>query len=174
VLTDGKRAIEIYPIAGSGHNDAFVLVYLPAEKILAEADAYTPAAANAPPPAAPNPFSVNLHDNIQRLKLDVRQIAALHGPRITTMADLSAGVGPTAAPCGKTHPASPASDRDQTTPVRLSPDYSPPSESLSASPAKSRQRPSASTPADAGGPPTGSNSGGQSPGPYSPPTRIAD
>jgi hypothetical protein len=93
VLTDGKRAIEIYPIAGSGHNDAFVLVYLPAEKILAEADAYTPAAANAPPPAAPNPFSVNLHDNIQRLKLDVRQIAALHGPRIATMADLRNAIG---------------------------------------------------------------------------------
>ena len=93
VLTDGKRSIEIYPIAGSGHNDAFALVYLPAEKILVEADAYTPAAANAPPPAAPNPFSVNLNDNIQRLKLDVRQIAALHGPRLTTMADLRGAIG---------------------------------------------------------------------------------
>jgi glyoxylase-like metal-dependent hydrolase (beta-lactamase superfamily II) len=93
VLTDGRRAIEIYPIAGSGHNDAFVLVYLPAEKILAEADAYTPAAAGAPPPAMPNPFSVNLNDNIQRLKLDVRQIAALHGPRVATMADLRNAIG---------------------------------------------------------------------------------
>jgi glyoxylase-like metal-dependent hydrolase (beta-lactamase superfamily II) len=93
VLTDGKRSIEIYPIAGSGHNDAFALVYLPTEKVLAEADAYTPAAANAPPPAMPNPYSVNLNDNIQRLKLDVRQITALHGPRVTTMADLRAAIG---------------------------------------------------------------------------------
>ena len=93
VVTDGKRAIEIHPIAGSGHNDAFVLVYLPAEKILVEADAYTPGPANAPPPPEPNPFSVNLYDNIQRLKLDVRQIAALHGPRITTMADLRNAIG---------------------------------------------------------------------------------
>lgn len=93
VLTDGKRSIEIYPIAGSGHNDAFVLVYLPAEKILAEADAYTPAAAGAPPPAMPNPFSVNLNDNIQRLTLDVRQITALHGPRVATMADLRNAIG---------------------------------------------------------------------------------
>src|SRR5437867_129191 len=53
VLTDGKRSIEIHQIAGSGHNDAFALIYLPAEKVLIEADAYTPAAANAPPPAAP-------------------------------------------------------------------------------------------------------------------------
>lgn len=93
VLTDGRRAIEIYPIQSSGHNDAFVMVYLPREKILAEADAFTPAAADAPPPATPNPFTVNLYDNIQRLKLDVRQIAALHGPRLTTMADLRAAIG---------------------------------------------------------------------------------
>ncbi len=93
VLTDGKRSIEIYPFAGSGHNDAFALVYLPAEKILVEADAYTPAAATAPPPATPNPYSVNLNENILRLKLDVRQIAALHGPRLTTMADLRSAIG---------------------------------------------------------------------------------
>jgi glyoxylase-like metal-dependent hydrolase (beta-lactamase superfamily II) len=98
VLTDGKRSIEIHQIAGSGHNDAFALVYLPTEKILIEGDAYTPAAANAPPPASPNPFSVNLNDNIQRLKLDVRQIAALHGPRVTTMADLRAAIGAGAKP----------------------------------------------------------------------------
>jgi glyoxylase-like metal-dependent hydrolase (beta-lactamase superfamily II) len=93
VLTDGKRSIEIHLIAGSGHNDAFAMVYLPTEKVLVEGDAYTPAAANAPPPAAPNPFSVNLNDNIQRLKLDVRQIAALHGPRLATMADLQSVIG---------------------------------------------------------------------------------
>ena len=97
VLTDGSRTIEIHQIAGSGHNDAFAMVYLPKEKILIEGDAYTPAAANAPPPATANPFSVNLHDNIQRLKLDVKQIAALHGPRLTTLADLRAAIGRAAA-----------------------------------------------------------------------------
>ena len=78
---------------GGGHNDAFAMVYLPREKILIQVDAFTPAAANAPPPAAPNPFAVNLYDNIIRLKLDVRQIAALHGPRLTTLADLRAFIG---------------------------------------------------------------------------------
>ena len=38
----GRTPIEIHAIAGSGHNDAFSLVYLPAGKILVEADAYTP------------------------------------------------------------------------------------------------------------------------------------
>jgi glyoxylase-like metal-dependent hydrolase (beta-lactamase superfamily II) len=93
VLTDARRPIEIHRIQGSGHNDAFAMVYLPREKILAEADAFTPTAADAPLPTTPNPFSVNLYENIQRLKLDVRQIAALHGPRLTTMADLRAAIG---------------------------------------------------------------------------------
>ena len=43
--------------------------------------------------AMPSPFAVNLYENIQRLKLDVRQIAALHGPRVATMADLRAFIG---------------------------------------------------------------------------------
>lgn len=93
VLTDGKRDIEIHSLADNSHNDAFVLVYLPAEKILIEADAYTPAAANAPVPAVPNPYSVNLYENIQKLKLDVDQIVALHGPRVATLADLRNAIG---------------------------------------------------------------------------------
>lgn len=93
VLSDGKRNIEIHSIAGNGHNDAFVLVYLPNEKILVEADAYTPTAANVPPPAKANPYSVNLYQNIQSLKLDVGQIAALHGPRVVTLADLRTAIG---------------------------------------------------------------------------------
>lgn len=95
-LTDGRRAIEIHPIDGSGHNDGFVMVYLPAEKILIEVDAWAPLAPNAPPPAAPSPFAVNLYENIHRLKLDVRQIAALHGPRVATLADLRSAIGQTA------------------------------------------------------------------------------
>jgi glyoxylase-like metal-dependent hydrolase (beta-lactamase superfamily II) len=93
VLNDKNRNIEIHSIAGSGHNDAFIMVYLPKEKILIEGDAFTPAAAGAPPPAVPNPYAVNLNENIQRLKLDVKQIAALHGPRVITLADLHAAIG---------------------------------------------------------------------------------
>jgi glyoxylase-like metal-dependent hydrolase (beta-lactamase superfamily II) len=92
VLSDGKRRIEIYPIAGNSHNDAFALVYLPAEKILVEADAYTPLPPNAPAPSSPNPYSVNLYENIQKLKLDVAQIAPLHG-RLVTLDDLRAAIG---------------------------------------------------------------------------------
>jgi glyoxylase-like metal-dependent hydrolase (beta-lactamase superfamily II) len=92
VLSDGRRSIEVIEIAGSGHNDAFALVWLPAEKVLVEADAYTPVAANAPVATPANPYTVNLYQHIQRLGLDVGQIAALHGPRVATLADLRAAV----------------------------------------------------------------------------------
>lgn len=94
VLTDGKREVVIYPIAASGHNDAFALVYLPAEKILIEADAYTPLAAGAPPLTEVNPYTANLNENIQRLQLDVQKIAALHGPGVVSLGDLQAAVAP--------------------------------------------------------------------------------
>jgi hypothetical protein len=40
----------------------------------------------------------NGHQNIERLKLDVRQIAALHGPRLVTLADLKTAIGQNARP----------------------------------------------------------------------------
>lgn len=93
VLDDGKRQIEVHLIAGNGHNDAYAMVYLPAERILSQVDAYAPPAANAPPPTAVSPFTVNLLENVERLKLNVRTIAALHGPGVATMDDLRAAAG---------------------------------------------------------------------------------
>jgi glyoxylase-like metal-dependent hydrolase (beta-lactamase superfamily II) len=93
ILTDGKRPIEIHSIAGNGHNDAFVLVYLPNEKVLVEADAYTPIAANTPVPTTINPYSVNLYENIQKLNLNVEKIAGIHGPRVASLGDLRAFIG---------------------------------------------------------------------------------
>ena len=86
----GRNCVDIYSIAGSSHNDAFALVYLPAEKVLVEADAYTPLAPGATPPTSVNPYSQNLLENIQNLKLDVDQIAAIHGPGVVKLADLKA------------------------------------------------------------------------------------
>ena len=61
VLTDGVRSLELHQIAGSPHHDGILMGYLPKEKILTEVDVYSPAAANAPPPATPNAASVNLY-----------------------------------------------------------------------------------------------------------------
>ena len=79
LLADPARPLEIHAIQGSGHNDAFAMVYLPAEKLLVEADAWTPTPPGSKPPAVVNPLWVNLHDNVQRLGLDVQRVAPLHG-----------------------------------------------------------------------------------------------
>ena len=97
VLDDGKRQIEVHQIAGSCHNDAYAMVYLPAERILIQVDAYAPLAPNAPPPAAVNPFTVNLLENVERLKLNVRTVAALHGPGVATIDDLRNAARPVKA-----------------------------------------------------------------------------
>ena len=43
VFTDGDRVVEVYYIEGSLHAQGFMMVYLPKEKILIEADASRPA-----------------------------------------------------------------------------------------------------------------------------------
>jgi glyoxylase-like metal-dependent hydrolase (beta-lactamase superfamily II) len=86
-LSDGARTVDIHRITDSVHNDSFLMVHLPREKILIEADAYTPLAPNAPPPATPNANNVNLIANIERLALQVDRIAPLHG-RVVPLAEL--------------------------------------------------------------------------------------
>lgn len=81
VLDDGGRSLEIYHVEGDNHNAGLMFVYLPKEKILVEADDFTPATPTTPPPTGPraHTFTANLYQNIQRLKLDVNTIAPLHG-----------------------------------------------------------------------------------------------
>src|SRR5262249_20805665 len=88
-LTDASRKIELYQITPNNHNAGFVMVYLPADKILFEADLYTPAAAGAPAPTTPNANAQALADAIAKLKLDVATILPAHGPRTTTLAELN-------------------------------------------------------------------------------------
>ena len=92
VLSDGTRTLEIHHIQGNPHNDGILMAWLPKEKLLVEVDVYTPLAPNAAPPATPTPATVNLYENIERLNLDVEQIAPLHG-RLVTLADLKKTIG---------------------------------------------------------------------------------
>ncbi|PWU24819.1 MAG: MBL fold metallo-hydrolase [Candidatus Rokuibacteriota bacterium] len=94
VLTDGTRIVEIRQIAGIQHADDMLMVYLPKEKFLIEADAYTPPAANAAPMSPPSPFNVNLADNIAKQALAVDQILPLHG-RMVPIAELQKAAGVT-------------------------------------------------------------------------------
>lgn len=92
VLSDGTRTVEIHHIAGILHDDGLLMVYLPREKLLIEADAYTPAPPNTPSPSPANPFSVNLADNITRIGLATDQLLPLHG-RMVPLTDLYKAIG---------------------------------------------------------------------------------
>jgi glyoxylase-like metal-dependent hydrolase (beta-lactamase superfamily II) len=92
VLTDGARTVEIHHIAGNTHADGMLMVYLPKERLLIQADAFSPGPPNAPVPAVINPLSVNLADNIARLNLAVDRLLPLHG-RIVPLAELHRMIG---------------------------------------------------------------------------------
>jgi glyoxylase-like metal-dependent hydrolase (beta-lactamase superfamily II) len=77
-LSDGTRVMEIYTVPGLAHNQNMLIAYLPKERILVEGDLFTPPAAGAPAPAA-NASNRTFRDTVQRLKLDVAQIASIHG-----------------------------------------------------------------------------------------------
>jgi glyoxylase-like metal-dependent hydrolase (beta-lactamase superfamily II) len=81
VMTDGNHVIEIYHQQDLGHNDGMLLVYLPKEKVLLEADGFNPPAQPLTrTPATISPYTANLQANIERLKLDVERIVPVHYP----------------------------------------------------------------------------------------------
>ena len=80
-ITDPMRRIEIHHVAGNPHNGSMLVVYLPAEKILIQADLYNPPAANAVNPTFP--FAANLLEMIQRKRLQVDRVVGIHGNPVT-------------------------------------------------------------------------------------------
>ena len=86
VLQDAQRTVELHHIHGSPHAETMLLVYLPAERLLIQADNYNPPAANATGPVVA-PFAPNLVENIDRLKLNVDRVVPLHG-RLVPIAEL--------------------------------------------------------------------------------------
>ena len=55
-----------------------LMIYLPKEKILVEADSYNPQPTPNEPPGG-LPFLVEFYDYVQRLGLDVEQVIPIHG-----------------------------------------------------------------------------------------------
>ena len=92
VLNDATRPVEIHELKGSLHARGLLVVWLPREQLLIEADAYTPDEPDAPPPAVPNANNLNLVQNLDRLGLAPRLILPLHG-RVVPAAALYASVG---------------------------------------------------------------------------------
>jgi glyoxylase-like metal-dependent hydrolase (beta-lactamase superfamily II) len=93
VLHDGVRKVEVHRVRPSDHAETLLMVYLPGEKLLIQADAFSPGAPGAPPPAPPNNRNaLALVETIERLRLDVERHLPLHG-RIVPNAELYRAAG---------------------------------------------------------------------------------
>jgi glyoxylase-like metal-dependent hydrolase (beta-lactamase superfamily II) len=77
-LSDGTRQLDLHHV-GNPHAEGMLVAYLPKEKLLFEADLFTPPPPDAAPPAAPSAATLSLFDAVQRLKLDVDRIVPVHG-----------------------------------------------------------------------------------------------
>ena len=97
VLRDPLRPVEIHEMQGSVHAQGFLMVWLPNEKLLIEADAYTPGPPGSPPPPAVNANHLNLVQNLERLGIKPQRILPLHG-RVVPTAELYAQIGRSAPP----------------------------------------------------------------------------
>ena len=90
VITDGQRMLEVLHVqdmsyelgdstlAGGNHSADMLMAYLPKERILYNADLYSPPAAGGEPPA-PNSRMRTLYQNMLKYKLDVSQHVPTHG-----------------------------------------------------------------------------------------------
>jgi len=100
VITDGERIVEVLHVQDmayelgdpslrqGNHGEDMLMVYLPKEKILFNADLYSPPAAGAPP-AAPTVASRTLQQNLIKYKIAPERHVPVHG-RVGTHAEFLA------------------------------------------------------------------------------------
>ncbi|HEY7221004.1 MAG TPA: MBL fold metallo-hydrolase [Candidatus Binatia bacterium] len=88
VLTDGVRTVEVYPLPTS-HAEDLVVVYLPAEKIVIEADHISPRNGQVRSAPAVKEFI----EGLDRLNFDVATIVGIHGDSAPIQAARAAAQG---------------------------------------------------------------------------------
>jgi glyoxylase-like metal-dependent hydrolase (beta-lactamase superfamily II) len=81
VFTDGSRRVEVHPMPTS-HADDIVVVYLPAEKIVIEADHISPR--NGQVRSAP--LVKEFVTGLDRLNIDVTTVVGIHGDSASMLA----------------------------------------------------------------------------------------
>ena len=93
VLADDTRRLELHHVRGNYHADGLLFAFLPAEKILFQADLTLP-----PPGQEPNPYVRALVEMLDRLQLDFDWYVPVHPPnpdpdRIVTREEFDQAVG---------------------------------------------------------------------------------
>jgi glyoxylase-like metal-dependent hydrolase (beta-lactamase superfamily II) len=91
-LTDGARILDIIHVPDIDHSGDMLIAHLPNERILIEADLYSPVPAGAPAAAA-TPSELGLYHAIKQNNLQVERIVPIHG-RPVPMADFLRVVQP--------------------------------------------------------------------------------
>ena len=91
VITDGDHIMEVLFVedmsyelgdnsyAQGNHSNDMLMVYLPREKILINADLYSPPDPGAQPPATPTKSMLTLYQNMRKYELDVTQHVPIEG-----------------------------------------------------------------------------------------------
>jgi glyoxylase-like metal-dependent hydrolase (beta-lactamase superfamily II) len=79
VISDGVRTLDLLPLQNIIHDGNMLVAYLPTEKILINADMYSPPPPNAQQLPRPGTNAREFLANIKRLKLDVDRHVAIHG-----------------------------------------------------------------------------------------------
>ncbi|HEY0005142.1 MAG TPA: MBL fold metallo-hydrolase [Pyrinomonadaceae bacterium] len=87
VFTDGKQTVEIIDIGPSPHAEEMLIGYLPKERLVFQGDLVNLPANGKYMPTTIIETTTHFVEAISRLGLDVKRIAAVHGP-MTTMEDL--------------------------------------------------------------------------------------
>jgi glyoxylase-like metal-dependent hydrolase (beta-lactamase superfamily II) len=72
VIDDAARRVVLYHIAGNPHADTLLMVYLPKERVVIQADAFSPG-------SSVQPYAANLLSGLRTRKLQVDRIVPLHG-----------------------------------------------------------------------------------------------
>lgn len=92
-LKDDNHTIDVYPIKGALHSEDMVVVHLPKEKIIYQADAYNPGAVGAVTTGVGQlAFQKLLAAELDRLKIDYETVVAGH-TRVATKQDLMVAIG---------------------------------------------------------------------------------
>ena len=78
VLTDGNMTLELHLVRGNLHAEGMLMAYVPKEKLIIQADLFTPRP-GVPPLPVPSPYTTNFVENVERLKLDIQRVAHVHG-----------------------------------------------------------------------------------------------
>ncbi len=88
-LGDGRKRIDVYEVSTS-HAESFLVMYSPASKTVFIADHYGSPFAKGLPTASQS--SVDMYNELEKLDIDIKNIATAHNARIFSMNELKASV----------------------------------------------------------------------------------